>query len=226
MFNGVLWVSDCMSGKMQGIMSISTSVIDNPICQERRKIKGSICEKCYADATCRRRTELRKHLHDNFLLMNNSIIAWDDLPRFNINTKIVRFESFGDSASVNHVINTFNICKKNPDTSFTIWTKNPNFIVQALKDGHTKPENLIIVLSSQRLNVVADIVYKFVDIVFTVYTADYAIENNITINCGSRDCINCLRCYTKTNGVIYVNEMLKSQAKKYYKLLEERNTNK
>ena len=219
MFNGVLWVSDCMTGKMSGIQSISTSVLDNPICQARRKIKGSICEKCFACATLNRYSDLQTHLHDNFLLMNNSVIDWDDLPRFR-NANIVRFESFGDSASVNHVINTFNICRKNPNVQFTIWTKNPNFIVQALKQGYTKPENLIIVLSSAKLNEVETMVYKFVDIVFTVFTAEYAIEHDITINCGSRDCLGCMKCYTKHDGIVYVNEMLKSQQKKYEKLLE------
>ena len=171
MFNGVLWVSDNMSGKMYGIPSISTSVLDNPICNERRKIKGSICEKCFAASTVGRYSDLEKHLHANFLLMNNGIISWDDLPRFN-NTRIVRFESFGDSASVNHVINTFNICRKNPETNFTIWTKNPNFIVQAIRQGHEKPSNLIIVLSSMKLNTPETMIYKFVDMVFRVYSAE------------------------------------------------------
>lgn len=36
------------TGKMTGMASLSTSVIDNPICAARAKVKGSICEKCFA----------------------------------------------------------------------------------------------------------------------------------------------------------------------------------
>ena len=41
-------VSDNMSGKMYGIPAVSTSVLDNPICQKRREQKDSICFKCFA----------------------------------------------------------------------------------------------------------------------------------------------------------------------------------
>lgn len=214
-----------MTGKMSGINSLSTSVLDNPICQARRKVKGSVCEKCFAAATLRRYSDTQRYLHENFLKMNNGIIENNDLPRL-VNDRIFRFESFGDSATVNHVINTFNICYKNPETTFSIWTKNPEFINQVIRMGYKKPENLIIVLSSEFLNRPAtNRVYKFVDIVFTVYTAEFAIENNININCGGRKCIDCLRCYTKHNGLIYINEMLKSQLKKYEKLLAAKKDN-
>ena len=218
MYNGVLWISDCMTGKMEDIHSLSTSVLDNPICQARRKVKDSICEKCFAAATLKRYSSVQRYLHENFLKMNNGIIENNDLPRL-INDRIFRLEAFGDSCTTNHVINTFNICTKNPETTFTIWTKNPEFINQVLRMGYEKPKNLIIVLSSVFLNKRATRIYSFVDIVFTVYTAEYAVENNIDINCGSRKCIECLRCYTKHDGIIYVNEMLKSEAKKYNKLL-------
>ena len=48
--SNLVWVTNHSEGtKMEGIQSISTSCLANPICEARKKIKGSICEKCYAD---------------------------------------------------------------------------------------------------------------------------------------------------------------------------------
>ena len=44
--------------------------------------------------------------------------------------------------------------------------------------------------------------------VFTVYTEKHATDNNITINCGTRKCLNCLKCY-KNNNIVIINELLK-----------------
>ena len=38
------------TGKMEGINSISTSVVLNPFCQAQQAVKGSICSHCFAEA--------------------------------------------------------------------------------------------------------------------------------------------------------------------------------
>ena len=68
--------------------------------------------------------------------------------------------------------------------------------------------------------------FDFIDFVFTVYSASYALENNININCGAKHCLTCLKCYKGMNrnkSVIYINEILKEESKYYYKELSKRN---
>ena len=50
--------------------------------------------------------------------------------------------------------------------------------------------------------------FWFVDHVFTVYDKKFIEENNIEINCGSRDCLGCQLCY-HGDTEFYINEKLK-----------------
>lgn len=221
MFNGVLWESE-LSGKLEGFKSISTSSAKNPICCERAKDENSICSKCYAMAMLAYRHNLDEHLTDNLEILTDRVLEERELPF--INSLKYRLEFCGDVANECQVINYFNICNHNPNTTFAVWTKNASIYKKAIQNGYSKPKNLIIVYSSPYLNVVADVSeFDFIDIVFTVFTAVYAIENNITINCGGIRCLACMECYTQKDGIRYVNEMLKSQQKKYYKMLSESN---
>ena len=83
----------------------------------------------------------------------------------------------------------------------------------ASKHGYDKPNNFRLVYSSYYINKQSEIPEKFsylVDAVFTVYTQEYAELNNITINCGARACLSCLRCYRGFDGrVKVINELLK-----------------
>lgn len=220
-YNGLLWES-VLTDKMDGFAAISTSPTCNKYCQLYRLDPDKICSKCYSCAAMEYRKSFLEKLVQNSLLLQERILDYTELPT--IIFPFYRLESHGDVANETQVINYFNTCEKNSNTTFTVWTKNPILYKNAIEAGHSKPENLIIVLSSHYLNVVADpSKYDFIDIVFTVFTAEYAIENNIVINCGGQKCINCLRCYTRHNGVIYVNEMLKQEQKKYNKLLQLKN---
>ena len=49
-------VSHGMTGKMEGIDSISTSCILNTFCEARKKDPDSVCSHCYATSRLRKRT--------------------------------------------------------------------------------------------------------------------------------------------------------------------------
>lgn len=195
-------VSDNMSGKMAGIPSISTSVLENPICQKRREQKDSICAGCFAQNTVTRYTSLAKNLKSNLELLTSEILPENVLPRFIPElASIVRFESFGDLASVKQAINYLNIAKVNPDVRFALWTKNIGFLAKAVETVG-KPENIRIIYSSPIVNKAIDIentkrAFPYVDAVFTVYDKKYIAENNTDINCGSKSCITCRNCYNR-----------------------------
>ena len=92
-------------------------------------------------------------------------------------------------------INYFRLAAANPRTNFALWTKNPGIVRQALKT-ESKPENLVILLSSATIGKKEDASrFDFVDKTFTVYRKDQMSESEI--NCGSRNCLECQRCYYK-----------------------------
>ena len=200
-------VSRGMSGKMAGILAISTSVIENAVCQARAKIKGSVCEKCFALSTVKRYGALAAHLALNLERLAGADLTPAQVPY--INGTLCRFEAFGDLANVTHAKNYIRIAAANPHCTFALWTKNPGFLKKAI-DELGKPANLIVVLSSFHLNKIdSAAAFPFVDHVFTVYDAETIERENVEINCGARDCMGCRRCYTVGNADFYISEKLK-----------------
>ena len=199
---GLIHITTQHEGKMTGMQSISTSSRQNPYCQQRIKDGDSVCIKCYAERLMKMRPRIDTCMQRNGELLSSKVIDPDYLPE--VNVLYFRFEAFGDLINVTHVINYFNICKKNPETHFALWTKNPGLIDQAIKSGEEKPKNLRIVYSSPKLNQVYEPQYDFIDKIFTVYTKDADVK----INCGKKKCIDCKLCY-KENKVRYINERVK-----------------
>lgn len=201
-----------VNGKLAGFHSISTSVRLNPYCKKRCDKNGLICKKCYADVHLRRYKNLDRALTRNTELLTTEIIPWDDLPR--IMDRVFRFESFGDLHNEVHFENYLNICLKNPDTTFAIWTKNP-FLMKRVFNRRGKPDNLIIILSSPLLNrVMENPGYDFVDKVFTVWTKEGVKESSVELNCTPVDgsmhrCADCMKCYRKDDPTYYIHELLK-----------------
>lgn len=204
----MLHITTKHTGKMSGMQSLSTSVLLNPICKERSKDPDSICAHCYAARMAKAYKGLNKVLADNTDVLTSRIIPDNELPI--INAAYFRFEAFGDISSENQIRNYFHIAAKNPDTKFALWTKNPHIIKKAIEGGGCeKPSNLIIIFSSAIVNkptLDAMDRYGFIDKVFTVYDKAHAAD--VTINCGSRKCIECRRCYSR-NTERYINEILK-----------------
>lgn len=202
-----VYVSKNMTGKMEGILAISTSVLFNPFCQARAGIPGSICAKCYAGATVARYNKLREHVEDNYILLNHRDLLPEELPV--ICSDVCRLEAFGDLASATQARNYLRIAYKNPWCVFAIWTKNPEFLNQAIEELG-KPTNLICILSSMYVNKVEDGAgWPWVDKVFTVYDAKTIDAQGVEINCGGRKCRECMRCYSKENKEYYISEKLK-----------------
>ena len=194
------------TGKMSGMASISTAVICNERCRKNAQIPGSICAKCFAATMAQRFPGMMDPMIQNQKILTENILPESILPV--INVLYFRFEAFGDLNNATQVINYFNICKKNPNVRFALWTKNPDYIAKAIKAGHEKPENLNIILSSLFINKERKTKYDFIDKIFTVYDPEYIEKENIEINCGARNCFECGLCYNK-NDVRIINEKLK-----------------
>lgn len=192
------------TGKMNGMQSLSTSCQVNEYCKQRAQVEGSICQKCYASRMTRMYKNLDAALQRNAEILTSRVLDESELPE--INCCYFRFEAFGDLINTTQVVNYFNICKKNPDVHFALWTKNP-WIVREVADQ--KPSNLTIIFSSPTLNRQADISkMPYIDKVFTVYDKPTIERDGIDINCGARSCLKCHKCYTDSETVT-INEQLK-----------------
>ena len=204
------------SGKMEGIPSISTSVKLNPNCKRNQACNSSICKHCYANSYASFRKELRNKLEINTQFYTRYELTKKDVPM--INSKIFRFESFGDLINTLQVKNYFTIARANKNTFFVLWTKNPEIIAKALdKYNVTIPKNFRIIISELYVNQAVNIryfnnlkkLYPFMSKLFTVYSADYIQEHKIKINCGGKKCLDCLQCYDKSNRTKLVFEKQK-----------------
>lgn len=226
-------------GKMTNVMTLTTCATINMNCIKRSKIVGAVCEYCFAIESLGWKESVRKAYEKNTYILTNTIL--DDYTincivklciYFNI--KYFRFESHGDLNNKIQLINYFNISRalESIGVKTALWTKELLILKSievlykntGLKE-YQKPENMTIIASSLFLNDNnLSIECAYVDKVFTVYTYDYIIENDININCGSRDCFGCGLCYAKIeNGSYYVNECLKSdisKLEKYYAMLK------
>lgn len=205
------------TAKMEGVISLSTDINSNPICQGRRKIEGSICSLCFSakmwDDVNGQYRKVNKAFKTNTEILCNRILKDEEIPY--INSKdfpLFRFEAFADLQSVTQVINYFKIARKNPSVRFALWTKNPGFISKALLLVDV-PKNLQIVLSSMGLNKPSNGErFPFVNKVFTVYDDATIAREGIDINCGARSCKGCQICYKpnpKGVDVLQVRERVK-----------------
>lgn len=201
-------------GKMHDIISLSTSPF-NPVCDRRAAYKNSVCHYCFSRRMMRVYKALGKKLARNRDWLSTVELTAADVYHVKPKSGFFRFEAFGDLFSTLQVKNYFTIAAA-LDCDCALWTKNPQVIKAAIDQYNlVKPANLNIIYSVAGLNSNAAAAiydafkacgYDFIDKVFTVYDAEHA--ENVTINCGARDCATCGKCYRK-NDIVFINEKLK-----------------
>jgi len=187
------------SGKMDGLISLSTDINSNPLCQARMRMRGAVCQHCFSEKIWDDENGRYRNGNDAFKVnaevLSKHLLTDDEIPYINYKKwPLCRFEAFGDLRSVLQVINFWRIAKKNPKVHFALFTKNPGFVSRALRLV-PKPDNVQIVLSSLFMNRQARGNFPFVDKIFTVYDERFIAKNGVQINCGARSCLACQRCY-------------------------------
>jgi len=200
------------TGKMKGMISLSTSPF-NPMCDRRAQYEGPICHHCYSRKMMQRYPALKAMCERNAQVLCNTIIPEEDIPY--IDADFCRLEAFGEITCLIQAINYRNFAKFNPQCTFGSWTKCPGFYEQAHNKGYTLPDNLVIGLSAMDVNKPLNPeaikrLFPHVRFNFCVYTKEYAKEHSVNINCGARNCRECLRCYlSPADDVQMINELLK-----------------
>ena len=210
-----VYISEGLTAKMAGVPAISTACLCNPLCLARMKNGEAICAHCFAAASLKQYRASLEHAVLNYKLLNSCVLPVDMLPVFG-NVRFVRVEWSGDVGSEIQVENYANIARKNNEIIFGWWSKNIRMIEKVF-DRIGKPENVILIQSSLKVNEEEEPASKYVDKVFTVYSKEY-IKNsrefivngeNVLINCGARSCVGCRKCYRKDGKHYYIREQLK-----------------
>lgn len=204
--------------KMHGIISVSTYVGHNKFCQARcNNCDNAICKYCYAAALTAQRSGLKNKLIRLHMIFTSIVLCADDIPIINYEKyPYFRFESFGDLNNTIQIENYNLMAKINMFVNFTLWTKNPGIIQNAINNGMTLSNNLVIGLSSLYLNkpeLDKAQKYSFIRFLFTVYDDEYIKAHDIKINCGAKHCISCGICYKYLHeyktGLYIINERKK-----------------
>ena len=191
-----------MYGKMEFFGSFNA--LNDNFCKKMRKIKGSICQNCYSEKFMKFRPMAKNKFAKNSEVISKELLVINDFPR--INMIYFRFNAFGELINSIHFLNLCTFAKANPKVTFVLWTKRMKIVDMNIKE---KPDNMIIIYSSLKMNIINVKKPKNADKVFTVYTEEFAKEHNININCGGKKCINCLNCYVDDNGIIFINELIR-----------------
>lgn len=200
-------ITRSMSGKMEGMSSISTSPLINPACVARHNNNPeSICKDCFSCRQNEHQKNLREKLERNTLFLTEKVYPADVLPA--IYSQLFRFEAFGDimpgQAGKNQLHNYRNLVLRNPSVKAALWTKNHGFVNRFFRE-RGKPENLQLIGSIEKVNPTREEVaammkrYPIFDKWFIVVTKKYAGH----VNC-AKQCFGCGWCYTGTGSKVII----------------------
>jgi hypothetical protein len=195
-----------MSGKLTGIPAYNTNTKSNEFCM-RQKNTDTICGQCYShkmlDTYRKSCIPAWQRNSDQFA----DWIEWDDLPRDN--DLFVRLNGHGELINDTHFVNIIRLARKNPQTTYALWTKRASITRKFTKpyngnDFGDIPDNLILVFSNPSVDNVIDVPRGF-----------HKVFNNVSKgstepqNCTGKKCMECLACYRKDSGTDVIVEMVK-----------------
>ena len=189
-----------MTGKLEGIPALNTDTTSNKYCQRMRKKEDTICASCYSWnmlKTFRKSCVPRFKANSDYL--SKKVHEPEYLPK--IASSIARFNGHGELINSNHLKNLIKICENQPKTTFTLWTKKKDLVINTFR-WINKPDNLILIYSNPYPDTIAKLP-RFFDKTF----------NNVTfesekINCNMK-CVECMMCYDKTDKTETIVEVVK-----------------
>lgn len=206
------------TGKLTGICTINTDPQDNIFCTAMEKRgkndKNLICGQCYAFHNLRSfRKSCTPRFRNNGRLLRTKLND-SQLPSFSPG-EIVRLSGYGEIHNLWHVENYFRMAEIHPHATFVLFTKRSNLVKKWL-NCEKPPENMILIRSSFKINIITVKPPFGFHKIFNVFTAEYAAEHKVDINCYG-NCASCMRCYRK-DGPSVINEVIINQKGAYDRL--------
>lgn len=212
-------LSTSMSGKMKDVWAISTMSLVNPLCLARMRNGKLVCAHCYVKKSLYVWAILN-YIQNAYILMNMELPTdWIPVLNGKMSDKhpIVRIESFGDLYNTLQAENYLRIVYANEDFRFGWWTKNPNYLKQAI-DKFGKPENLATTFSMSIVNKMDEsskwdsyFDHKFVVVENQELKNAYLGKNGYyPCHCGPRSCVECQQCYKCSAQTTTAVELLRN----------------
>ena len=156
-----------MTGKLEGIKAVNTNTLTNEFCKRRHRIDNplNICRSCYSVRQLKTyRKNCTKKWEENSKVLSEGIIPWDDLPR--TNEIIMRLHGHGELINMDHLVNFTRLAKKNPDTTFALWTKKAPLVGEYERTHEELPPNMVKIFSNPNINKIMESPPKNFDRVF------------------------------------------------------------
>lgn len=186
-----------MGGKLEHIPALNTNPLKNPFCQKMSKIKGTVCSHCYSIRACRSYRSLATVTWDKNASILSREMKDEEFPI--VSSVLFRFNSHGELLGKRHFLNLCEIAKRNPRTTFSLWTKRANIVQENIQNV---PDNMILVFSGLFVDKIAKRPKHFHK-VFNVVSKDKPH------NCGALSCWGCSKCYELNNGQDNIVEKIK-----------------
>ncbi len=222
-------------GKLKGIRAIGTNTLNNTFCLKMHNMQDDkvICTKCYSWGMLQGfRKNVAKALQRNSEVMAKTLLQYKDVPV--IKDDIFRFQHHGELINMKHFKNFVNIARKNPDCTFSLWTKRKDIVAnyvfewnywldKMVDDKETYknyirtyawqeqvgiPSNLILVYSNPRIDKVITKPPKNFHKVFNNVSPDNHTRKQ---NCTGQKCRDCWLCYSKYSGCNVIIEGVKNR---------------
>jgi hypothetical protein len=194
-----------LTGKLKGFEAINTNTLTNSFCSKMRKT-DAICKNCYSAAMLE---GLRKNCapawQRNSDIFSEKVLLSDQLPT--INAHSFRFHAHGELINLVHLENYINISRKNPFTTFALWTKRKDLVNKFIRSGGVIPDNLILIFSNAKTDKVLNKIPAHFDKVFNASESGEVKEGQT--ECTGKSCMACMACYRKDNGHTIIVEKVK-----------------
>jgi hypothetical protein len=193
------------TGKLEYIRSLNTSPLNNDFCMVMAK-SNTVCSKCYSiDSLRTYRKGCDKAWARNGDILTQEVYEDGDMPF--LNDAIFRIHSHGELIDMTHLQNIFALARRNPQTTFSLFTKRKDLVKQ-LEEGAI-PDNVVMVYSNAVMDRVMEEPPHGFHKTFNVVTSREVHK----INCGARKCAECQVCYKFDTASVIV-ELEKSEQKK------------
>ena len=192
-----------MTGKLTGISAINSDTTANKFCnsewEKGKQTDNRICGFCYSQSMLR---GSRKNCVDSWRRNLNLLKSGEfDMPYLNYHT--MRLHGHGELEDYNMMVSFHKIITNNPLVTFTLWTKRVDIIRKYLNE-YDKPDNLILIYSNPIIDMVMTKAPRGFDKVFNTVREPSELEN-----CTGQKCIDCMKCYDKSNVEACITERVK-----------------
>jgi len=213
-------------GKMKGMYGVSTDAGSIGFCKKMAGDRKKICSMCYSLKKMKGfKKKSRPAWKSNLKIFSKRIVPVEEWSQLDYVVPYVRIHPNGEVSDYKHyksICNFIIMQYLTNSVSGTVgwFTKRKDLVAKYGKwnfDKYNVPEDFLqMTYSNWYFNKEAttgDIPTGF-DRIFNVFEKDFAEENGIEINCGTKgECARCRECY-KSSGWKVVNEQLKSGSKK------------